>query len=438
EVARYELAGVVDEKAAIGVAVERDAEVGALLERLGDDELAVLGKERIRLVVRKRPVGLEEAAHRFDRQTLQDRRKHRAGHPVRGIDDDAQRLDRLHVDEREDLLDVCRPDVVVVDMSGGQTLGPARSGRRAVSDLEQAGLAAHGQGAGPDDLDAGVLLRVVGRSHGCAAVQPKLADGEVDHLGADEPEAEHVGAGVSRAVRESVGHGGARHAHVVADGDLAWPELLGIRTPDRIRPVLVELSRIDAPDVICLEDLRVEHRSDANDALPTARSLGLNRTVFGIFHASVVVHRLMAVERKLATVLFVDLVDSTSLVTGTDPEVARRRVTQFFERVSYFVTTHGGIVEKFAGDAVLAAFGVPQAHEDDAERAIRAALAMLDSVHELGLQARVGVESGEVVVDESESTFATGEAVTLAARLQQAAGPGEVLIGPHAYRLTSP
>src|ERR671935_1932157 len=144
----------------------------------------------------------------------------------------------------------------------------------------------------------------------------------------------------------------------------------------------------------------------------------------------------MSVERKLATVLFVDLVDSTSLVAGTDPEVARRRVNQFFERVSHCVTTHGGIVEKFAGDAVLAAFGIPQAHEDDAERAVRAGLAMLDSVRELGLEARVGVEAGEVVVDESDSTFATGEAVTLAARLQQVAGAGEILIGPHVYRLT--
>src|SRR5690242_2536902 len=142
-------------------------------------------------------------------------------------------------------------------------------------------------------------------------------------------------------------------------------------------------------------------------------------------------------ERKLATVLFVDLVDSTGLVTGSDPEVVRRRVQRYFDQVSRCVTMHGGIVEKFAGDAVLAAFGIPQAHEDDAERAIRAALAMLDSVAELGLEARVGVESGEVVVDETESTFATGEAVTLAARLQQAAGAGEVLIGPHAYRLTS-
>src|SRR4026209_433638 len=90
----------------------------------------------------------------------------------------------------------------------------------------------------------------------------------------------------------------------------------------------------------------------------------------------------------------------------------------------------GGTVEKFAGDAVMAAFGIPQAHEDDAERAVRAGLAMLDSVHERELEAHIGIESGEVVADESDSTFATGEAVNLAARLQEAAEPGEVLLGP--------
>jgi class 3 adenylate cyclase len=141
-------------------------------------------------------------------------------------------------------------------------------------------------------------------------------------------------------------------------------------------------------------------------------------------------------ERKLATVLFVDLVDSTALVTGADPEVVRRRVQRFFERVSHCVTTHGGIVEKFAGDAVMAAFGIPQAHEDDAERAIRAGLAILDEVGELELEARIGVEAGEVVAEDSDSTFATGEAVTLAARLEQAAEPGQLLIGPAAHRLT--
>ena len=142
-------------------------------------------------------------------------------------------------------------------------------------------------------------------------------------------------------------------------------------------------------------------------------------------------------ERKLATVLFVDIVDSTGLLTRTDPEVVRRRVNKFFEMVSQCVTQHGGIVEKFAGDAVLAAFGVPQAHEDDALRATRAALAMRHSVVELGLQARIGIEAGELVVEDAESTFATGEAVNHAARLQQAAMPGEILVGPTAYRLAA-
>src|SRR5262245_39362157 len=143
------------------------------------------------------------------------------------------------------------------------------------------------------------------------------------------------------------------------------------------------------------------------------------------------------VERKLATVLFVDIVDSTRLVTAADPEVVRRRVNRFFETVSESVTQHGGIVEKFAGDAVMAAFGVPQAHEDDAQRATRAALAIRKAVEALELQARIGIEAGEVVVEDFDSTFATGEAVNLAARLQTAARPNEILVGPTAYRLAA-
>jgi class 3 adenylate cyclase/tetratricopeptide (TPR) repeat protein len=141
------------------------------------------------------------------------------------------------------------------------------------------------------------------------------------------------------------------------------------------------------------------------------------------------------VERKLATVMFVDLVGSTDLLAGADPEVVRRRVGRFFDQVSHCVTTHGGTVEKFAGDAVMAAFGVPLQHEDDAERAVRAALATLERIGDLGLEVRIGIESGEVVADESESTFATGEAVNLAARLEQQAGPNEIVIGPFAARL---
>jgi len=147
-------------------------------------------------------------------------------------------------------------------------------------------------------------------------------------------------------------------------------------------------------------------------------------------------HRIGRVERKLATVLFADLVESTRLVAASDPEIVRRRVTRFFEQVARCIETHGGTVEKFAGDAVMAAFGIPRSHEDDADRAVRAALAIQESMADLGVEVRIGVEAGEVVADDSDSTFATGEAVNIAARLQQMAEPGQILIGPGAYRLT--
>src|SRR4029079_7205715 len=140
-------------------------------------------------------------------------------------------------------------------------------------------------------------------------------------------------------------------------------------------------------------------------------------------------------ERKLATVLLVDLVSSTELVNDADPENVRARVSRFFDPVSHSHVAHGGTVEKFAGDAVMAAFGVPLAHEDDAERAVRAAVVTLERVQELRLEARVGIESGEVVVDDTDSTFATGEAVNLAARLQASAAANEILVGPAAARL---
>src|SRR5215218_77745 len=141
-------------------------------------------------------------------------------------------------------------------------------------------------------------------------------------------------------------------------------------------------------------------------------------------------------ERKLATVMFVDLVDSTALVAGTDPEVARTRVRRFLDGVEGCVEAHGGTMGRYAGDAVMVAFGLPQTHEDDALRAVRAGLAIVAHVRELELEARVGIESGEIVSDASDLTFATGEAINVAVRLQQAAAPGEVLIGPGAHRLS--
>src|SRR5204862_2583470 len=181
--------------------------------------------------------------------------------------------------------------------------------------------------------------------------------------------------------------------------------------------------------VIVWERVQTDRRRDTVDA--TGRSSPKRPPV-----GPVRVPKLQRMERKLATVLFVDLVASTELVVGADPEVVRRRVTTFFEGVSQCIEIHGGTVEKFAGDAVMAAFGIPRAHEDDAERAVRAALAILENVHKLGMEARIGLEAGEVVVDEADSTFATGEAVNVAARFQQAARPGEILMGESARRLT--
>ena len=239
--------------------------------------------------------------------------------------------------------------------------------QRAVAYVQQARLAAHRQRTAADDLHPGVLLRVVRCGDAHATVEPELADRVVDHLGADHPEVEDVRAAVSGAVDQRSRHRRRRDAHVAADRDAARLEVLDVRAADRVRALLVQLVRIDAADVVGLEDAGIEHGLTLAEA--PARAAEQAPRNYN--------HR---VERKLATVLFVDLVGSTELVAARDPEIVRRRVNSFFEHVSHCITMHGGIVEKFAGDAVMAAFGVPKAHEDDAERAIRAAVAILDSV----------------------------------------------------------
>jgi class 3 adenylate cyclase len=132
--------------------------------------------------------------------------------------------------------------------------------------------------------------------------------------------------------------------------------------------------------------------------------------------------------RRTVTVLFCDLADSTALGETFDPERLRALLARYFEQMRVIVERHGGTVEKFIGDAVMAVFGVPAVHEDDALRAVRAALEMRDALPELGLQGRIGVMTGEVVTG-TEERLATGDAVNVAARLEQAAQPGEVLIG---------
>ena len=132
-------------------------------------------------------------------------------------------------------------------------------------------------------------------------------------------------------------------------------------------------------------------------------------------------------QRKTVTVLFCDLTGSTALGERLDPERLRALLGRYFERMKGIAERYGGSVEKFIGDAVMAVFGVPVVHEDDAVRTIRAAVEMRDALPQLGLEGRIGVMTGEVVTGAED--WLAGDAVNVAARLEQAAQPGEVLLG---------
>ena len=147
--------------------------------------------------------------------------------------------------------------------------------------------------------------------------------------------------------------------------------------------------------------------------------------------------------RKTVTVLFADVTGSTALGERLDLESLRRVMASYFEAAKGCLERHGGTVEKFIGDAVMAVFGVPVMHEDDALRALRAAAELRQSLASLNdelerdygvaLQLRTGVNTGEVVTG-TEERLATGDAVNVAARLEQAAQPGEILIGEQTLR----
>src|SRR5439155_4534592 len=135
-------------------------------------------------------------------------------------------------------------------------------------------------------------------------------------------------------------------------------------------------------------------------------------------------------ERKLVTVLFADVVGFTSLAERTDAEVVARTVDAAFRRMGDVVAEHGGVIDKYMGDSLMAVFGVPLAHDDDAERAVAAGLAMRELGGDLAFS--IGVNSGEVMataVGAEGHVTVIGDTVNVAARLEKAAGPGEVLCG---------
>jgi class 3 adenylate cyclase/tetratricopeptide (TPR) repeat protein len=155
----------------------------------------------------------------------------------------------------------------------------------------------------------------------------------------------------------------------------------------------------------------------------------------------------MVVSRRTVTVLFADVADSTPLGERLDPESLRRVMTRFFEQMSVVLERHGGTVEKFIGDAVMAVFGIPELHEDDALRAVRAATELRQALSELNAELkqslavrigiRVGVNTGEVVAGDGTGgqMLVTGDAVNVAKRLEEAARTGEILVGEPTRRL---
>jgi class 3 adenylate cyclase/tetratricopeptide (TPR) repeat protein len=144
--------------------------------------------------------------------------------------------------------------------------------------------------------------------------------------------------------------------------------------------------------------------------------------------------------RKTVTVVFCDVVGSTELGERFDPEVLRSLMARFYAAVREPVERHGGSVEKVIGDALVAVFGIPAVHEDDALRAVRAALEMRNAVRSMGdVQARIGVNTGDVLARDptQRESLVVGDAVNVAARLEQAAAPGEVLVGEDTWELVS-
>src|SRR5438128_7813717 len=134
----------------------------------------------------------------------------------------------------------------------------------------------------------------------------------------------------------------------------------------------------------------------------------------------------MPVSRRTVTVLFCDVVDWTPLGAALDPEVLRERQTRYHTEARTVLERHGATVEKFIGDAVMAVFGWPAAHEDDALRAVRAGAELRDRLPEL--RVRIGINTGEVAAGAADA-LVTGDAVNLAKRLEQAADSGSVLVG---------
>jgi class 3 adenylate cyclase len=188
-------------------------------------------------------------------------------------------------------------------------------------------------------------------------------------------------------------------------------------------------------------------------AMPTCPSCGAEVRPAARFcdscGASLGAAKAPAEERKLVTILFADVTGSTELGEQLDPERLRALLNTYFSSMSAAIEAWGGTIEKFIGDAIMAAFGIPVVREDDAERALRAGLEMLEKLsdlnrqflqrHDITLRIRIGINTGEVIAPvggPAGELIVAGDAVNVAARLEQAAEPGTVLVGERTHLAT--
>jgi class 3 adenylate cyclase len=242
--------------------------------------------------------------------------------------------------------------------------------------------------------------------------------GELDALAQEHPLREHVRAQLMLALYRAGRQAEALEAYQAAR--VALVDELGIEPGQRLRVLHQQILRQDPA-------LDLPARTRPRRAEPATAP------------AQVPAPPPASATRKTVTVLFCDLADSTELAERLDPESLRGLMARWFGAMREPVERHGGTVEKFIGDAVMAVFGVPHVHEDDALRAVRAAVEMRERLARLNeelaaeqrptLQIRIGVTSGEVFTSDDATTLVTGVAVNTAKRLEEAAAPGEILIG---------
>ena len=280
EVPVDECALLVDEEAAVGVAVPGDPEVGALVDDLAHDELPVLGQQRVGLVIGEVAVGLEIGLDEVEPEPLQDRSDHRARHPVAAVDDDLERLDHAGVDELQRGLLELVPDRDVLHAASARGIAQAFLDLRL--DVADSGVARQCDRPALDELGARIPLRVVRGGAHQPAVEAARADQVIEHLGADLARVEHVGALAAHALAVGGRHLRRGQAHVAPQPE---PQLrCGLvlergdhpreRASDLLGDLLVEVASVHPADVVGLEDLWVRDRAHRARMLPAGPLIG--------------------------------------------------------------------------------------------------------------------------------------------------------------------